>query len=68
MLRQDESMVDRETSICTAGQNIKQVKNTNGLGTIGRGICHNWFDASDLAVRSAQDTEKKILIGLVDVL
>ena len=38
------------------------------MRTIGKVMCNNWFNASDLASHSAQETEKKLLIGQADVL
>jgi hypothetical protein len=67
MLRSDGSIILRGAGRCAGGQNRNKENNTNGLNTIGRGMCHNWFNASDLAGHSAHETEKKLLMGQADV-
>lgn len=56
------SMTGRGAGNCGGGK-----KNGSGRGAAGRGMC-NWFNASDLADRSAQDAESKLLMEQADAL
>lgn len=56
------SMTGRGAGNCGGGK-----KTGSGRGTAGRGMC-NWFNASDLANRSAQDAESKLLMEQADAL
>jgi len=57
------AMTGRGAGKCVGGQN----RGKFGGGAAVRGIC-NWFNASDLAGRSAQETENKILMEQSDAL
>jgi len=60
------AMTGRGAGNCAGGQNRGKV-NRGTVRGIGRGMC-NWFNASDLADRSAQETESKILMEQTDAL
>lgn len=61
------AMTGRGAGNCAGGQNRGNIKRGSGRGAAGRGIC-NWFNASDLAGRSAQETESKLLTEQADAL
>lgn len=61
------SMTGRGAGNCAGGQARGGKKNDSGRGAAGRGMC-NWFNASDLADRSAQDAESKLLMEQADAL
>jgi hypothetical protein len=61
------AMTGRRAGNCVGGQNRSTVNSGSGRGGLGRGIC-NWFNASDLAGHSAQETETKLLMEQADAL
>lgn len=61
------TMTGRGAGNCVGGRNGGQAKIGSGRGGVGRGMC-NWFNASDLAGRSAQETENKLLKEQADAL
>ena len=61
------AMTGRRAGNCVGGQNRGMVKSGSGRGGAGRRMC-NWFNASDLAGRSAQETENNLLMEQADAL
>lgn len=61
------TMTGRGAGKCIGSQNRGKVKNGSGNGAAGRGIC-NWFNASDLAGKPAQETESRLLMEQADAL
>lgn len=57
-------MTGRGAGNCAGGQARSGNKNGSGRGNAGRGMCN----ASDLADRSAQDAESKLLMEQADAL
>lgn len=61
------AMTGRRAGNCAGGQNRDKVNGGSGRRGAGRGMC-SWFNASDLAGRSAQETENNLLMEQADTL